>query len=239
MSHHKCIAIIPARGGSKRIPKKNIKKFCGKPILQYAVMAAINSGIFDRVIVSTDSQEIANIALGLGAEVPFLRDSSTSDDMSTLGDALFETINRLNLSNNNLDYLCCILPTSPFLTSSFLVNSENLFQKGEYESLFPVKKYSYPIWRSLKLDENESTYSMLWPEHLNTRSQDLKDVFHDAGMFYFLRTEAFIKNRSVFLEKNGVIEVKPWFVQDIDDETDWEYAEIKYKLLAKLNKTLK
>ena len=239
MDKSKGIAIIPARGGSKRIPKKNIKNFCGKPIIQYSIKAAIESNLFQRVIVSTDCKTIANISQDSGAEVPFMRYKETSDDHSTLGDVLFETVNRLGISiEKDLSYICCILPTSPFLTSSFLKRSQKRFIQDKYHAFFPVKKYSYPIWRSLKHNKKNETYSMIWPQHLNTRSQDLDDVFHDAGMFYFLDIKEFLKEKSVFLSKNGSIEISPWFVQDIDNNSDWEYAEIKFKLLHSLNKTL-
>ena len=239
MASHKGIAIIPARGGSKRIPKKNIKEFCGKPIIQYAISAAIESMQFERVIVSTDCKDIAQIAMDFGAEVPFLRHSKTADDHSTLGDALFETLTRLDINYDDFNYLCCILPTSPFLNPLFLSRSLKEFIKEDCDSLFPVKKYSYPIWRSLYFDKSKESFSMLWPEHLNTRSQDLEDVYHDAGMFYFLKIKSFLNNKHVFLEKNGTIEIDPWFVQDIDSHDDWEHAEIKFNLLKKLGKELK
>ncbi len=239
MNNHEKIAIIPARGGSKRIHKKNIKSFRGFPIIKYSIDAAIQSKLFDRVIVSTDDENIASIAIEYGADVPFLRSQETSDDHSTLGDVIYETVKRLKIGSNSLDYICCLLATAPFVTKEFLIRAEKLFLKEKYDSLFPVVKYSYPIWRSLKKNCQSDSFEMVWPQHLNTRSQDLEEIYHDAGMFYFLNAVTFKEKKSVFLEKNGCIETKSWFIQDIDNDEDWEHAEIKYDLLRQLNKNLK
>tara|TARA_B100000242_G_scaffold17275_1_gene10582 strand:+ start:23000 stop:23719 length:720 start_codon:yes stop_codon:yes gene_type:complete len=238
MSHKRRIAIIPARGGSKRIAKKNIKEFNGSPLIKYSIEAAINSNIFDRIIVSTDDNDIAEISLNYGAEVPFFRSKETSDDYSTLGDVIYEALQKMDLDEKNLDYICCILPTAPFITKEFLIRAKKIFNENNYDSLFPVVKYSYPIWRSLRKNVSSNNFEMVWPEHINTRSQDLEQIYHDAGMFYFLNTVSFLKKRSVFLQNNGCILTAPWFIQDIDDEEDWEHAEIKYNLLEKQNKKL-
>ena len=238
MSLKKRIAIIPARGGSKRITKKNIKEFNGFPLIKYSIDAAIKSEIFDRIIVSTDDTEIAEISIKYGAEVPFFRSKETSDDYSTLGDVIHEALVKIDLDEIKLDYVCCILPTAPFITKEFLKRAENIFLENSYDSLFPAAKYSYPIWRSLRKNTSSNNFEMVWPEHINTRSQDLEQIYHDAGMFYFLNTASFLEKKSVFLKNNGCILTAPWFVQDIDDEHDWEHAEIKYNLLEKQNKKL-
>ena len=143
------------------------------------------------------------------------------------------------MTPSQLDYVSCILATAPFITKEFLIRAKNLFLANKYHSLFPVVKYSYPIWRSLKKTPDSDDFEMVWPEHLNTRSQDLEETYHDAGMFYFLNTACFFDKKSVFLEKNGGIELSPWFVQDIDNEEDWKNAELKFDLLNKKNKKLK
>jgi len=232
------LAIIPARFGSKRIPKKNIKNFVGYPIIKYSIDAAIKSNLFDKVIVSTDDETIANISRSFGAEVPFLRSENTSDDHSHLGDVIYETINRLDTETKNIEYICCILATAPFITSDFLKRCEKVFFDGAFHSLFPVSQYSYPIWRSLSKEKENNLFKMIWPENLKSRSQDLENTYHDAGMFYFLSTKQFMEHRTVFLEKNGGVELHPWFVQDIDNIEDWELAEIKFEMLAKKGKFL-
>ena len=235
MPTKKKIAIIPARSGSRRILNKNIKLFQGVPIIKYSINAALQSNLFDKVIVSTDDEEISDMAKKFGADVPFLRSKETSDDKSTLGDVVFEAMNRLNLNASNTDYVCCIFATAPFLTKEFLIRSEKLFLEGSFDSFFPVLKYSYPIKRSLRLNNSSGTYEMIWPENLRTRSQDLEDAFHDTGMFYYLDTKSFLKHKSVFLKNNGCVVIEPWFAQDIDTEEDWQFAELKFQTLIDNN----
>ena len=172
MSHqiNKPIAIITARGGSKRIPRKNIKLFCGKPIIQYSIETALKSNIFDEVIVSTDDQEIANLSSKLGANVPFLRSKKNSDDFSGTADVLFEVITELKKKNKNYFSGCCIYPTAPFITTNLLLKSYSKFHKNNYDTLFPILKYNYPIQRSLTKKKG-GKLQMLWPENYTKRSQ--------------------------------------------------------------------
>ena len=223
------IAIIPARGGSKRITKKNIKLFLDKPIIAYSIEAAINSKLFDEVMVSTDDIEIAEIARQYGAQVPFLRSNETSNDLATTTDALIEVINTYKKLGKIFDYACCIYPTAIFVTAEKLHEAFNLLVEKKYLSVFPVMPFGYPIWRSLKM-ENEKI-SMNFPEHLNSRSQDLPLAYHDAGQFYFFKPEVLFTEQTLFTSNSGVIVVDEMEGQDIDNLTDWVMAEMKYKIM--------
>ena len=225
----KAVAIIPARGGSKRIPRKNIKLFFGKPIISYSIDAALKSGLFDEVMVSTDDQEISDIAIQYGACVPFMRSKETSDDFATTSEVLIEVIEQYKQCGKNFDFLACIYPTSPFVTSQKLNMCYDKLISENYHSVFPVVKFSYPILRSLKLQDGK--LSMNWPEYINSRSQDLPDTFHDSGQFYFGKTHYFLEARSMFTENTGAIIIPETEVQDIDNETDWKLAELKFSLM--------
>lgn len=223
------LAIIPARGGSKRIPKKNIKLFCGSPIISYSINAAIESGLFDRVMVSTDSEEIAAIAKEHGADVPFFRSRRTSDDYSTTSDVLEEVILRYKESGYDFDCFCCIYPTAPFVTAKKLKEAYSLFEEKGAESVLSILKYSYPPQRAIVIKNGEASFQNI--ENRYVRSQDLEPVYHDAGQFYFLRTEQFMKQHDLVLSKTVPFIVDELEAQDIDDETDWKLAELKYKML--------
>lgn len=223
------VAIIPARGGSKRIPRKNIKLFLGKPIIAYSIETAINSGIFDYVMVSTDDAEIANIAKSYGAQVPFFRSHQTSNDFSTTADVIIEVLNELKKTGRDYDNACCIYPTAPLLSEKSLVDAYNLLLTKNYNTVLPVCQFSYPVQRALKMDE--SKVSMIWPENLNVRSQDLQKVYHDAGQFYWLKTSTFLENQKMFSENSGAVILNEIQVQDIDNETDWKMAELKHSVL--------
>jgi N-acylneuraminate cytidylyltransferase len=224
------VAIIPARGGSKRIPRKNIKPFCGKPILAYSIEAAIKSGIFDEIIVSTDDPEIANMVLEFGAKVPFLRSSKNSSDTATTADALFEVINYYQLLLKiDLKAFCCIYPTAPLIQSHHLVTGYDLLINGRYDSVFPIAAFSYPVWRGLNL--NNGIVAMEWPEFYNSRSQDLKMLYKDAGQWYWINLDSFLKQKKLFMLNSYGIVLNDLEVQDIDSITDFMLAELKYKLL--------
>jgi len=223
------IAIIPARGGSKRILKKNIRLFIDKPIIYYSITAALNSSLFDEVIVSTDDVEIKEIALQYGAEVPFLRSDENSGDYATTADVLLEVLNEYSKQNTLVDFICCIYPTAPFVTPLKIKQAYNLLIEGNYDSVFPVEKYSYPIQRALKMDDGK--ISMIQTENMQKRSQDLMPAYHDCGQFYWLRQSSFIEQKKIFMENSGAIEYSANEVQDIDNEMDWKIAEIKYQLL--------
>lgn len=223
------IAIITARGGSKRIPKKNIREFCGKPIIAYSIEAALNSELFDEVMVSTDSEEIAEIAKRYGASVPFLRSAEASSDFATTVDVLLEVIGRFEDIGNEYDTLCCIYPTAPFVTADKLVNAKSLLNETSADSVFTVAPFSFPPQRGVII--NESKVSFCYPEYEKMRSQDLRPVYHDCGQFYFCRTNSLKLYHSLVTENTAAIVVPEMEMQDIDNETDWQLAELKYSLL--------
>ncbi len=225
-----CIAIIPARGGSKRIPRKNIKDFLGQPIIAYSIEAALNSGLFSEVMVSTDDEEIAAIAKRFGAKVPFLRSAQSSDDFATTADVITEVLTWYNDAGYDFTYGCCIYPTAPLVKATTLAAAYNLLTSKHFDTVFPILRYSYPIWRSLKLEEGK--VAMNWPAHQNSRSQDLPAAFHDAGQFYWFDVPKFHNNPVLFTDNTGAIELSELEVQDIDTLTDWKLAEMKYSLMA-------
>ena len=228
------VAIIIARGGSKRIPKKNIKVFRGKSIIAYSIETALNSGLFDYVMVSTDDDEIAVIAKRAGAEVPFTRSEKNSDDLSTTADVISEVLNELKTNGKQFDNACCIYPTAPFISKENLSAAYELLIKNKFDSVFPVCSFSYPIQRALQV--TDSKVSMLLPENINKRSQELQATYHDAGQFYWLNTVSFLKEKKVFTQNSGSIILDELQVQDIDNETDWKIAELKHALLYPDNK---
>ena len=221
------VAIITARGGSKRIPGKNIKDFCGKPIIAYSIGAALESGLFDEVMVSTDSTEIADVARRYGASVPFMRSAETANDYATTADVLREVIGEYHNRGRDFDWLCCIYPTAPFVTAEKLERAfETLLESGA-EALMPVVQYSFPPQRALVIKDGFLYHQ--FPEFAKTRSQDLEPIYHDCGQFYFYRTDAF--------GRQGVptpLCTLPFIVpeeetQDIDNLSDWHLAEVKYR----------
>lgn len=225
------IAVITARGGSKRIPRKNIRNFLGKPIIAYSIQTAIESKLFDMVMVSTDDDEIALIAKQYGATVPFLRTPETADDFSGTGVVMEEVLENLKRNNLHFTYACCIYPTAPFITVENLSTSYNLLKEKHYNSVFPVSAFCYPILRALKRNIDGKT-EMIWPENLTKRSQDLEPAYHDAGQFYWLEVSSFLEEKKLFTSNSGTILLDEMQVQDIDNEIDWKLAEIKYKLLS-------
>lgn len=228
MSNRK-LCIIPARGGSKRIPRKNIKIFLGKPIIVYSIEAAIKSRLFDEVMVSTDDEEIAQIAKKYGASVPFLRQSETATDYATTFDVINEVIREYNKQNKKFEFVCCIYACAPFVTVDKLIESFNLLQKGMYDSVFPIMPFSFPIQRALKIEDDKVHF--FYPEFSVSRSQDLVKSYHDAGQFYWIKiSDCFVKN-GILTDNSGSIVISELEGQDIDNETDWKLAELKYELL--------
>lgn len=221
------IAIITARGGSKRIPKKNIKSFCGKPILAYSIQAALESGIFDTVMVSTDSEEIAAVAKEYGAEVPFLRSDATSNDYATTADVLMEVLDQYSAAGKNFDWFCCLYPTAPFVTAEKLRHAADSFLNSGHDSLMPVVRYSFPPQRAMVLRDGNLVYQ--YPEYARARSQDLEPIYHDCGQFYFCQTQPFITSKTIVTGNTQAFVVPEEEVQDIDTLTDWALAETKYK----------
>lgn len=227
----KRIAIITARGGSKRIPKKNIRAFCGKPILTYSIGAAVSSKLFDEVMVSTDSGEIAQIAKEAGAKVPFLRSRETSNDYATTADVLVEVLSEYEKQGKRFDTVCCIYPTAPFVTAEKLQKAVSLLEEKDADSVVPVVRYSFPPQRAFVIRDGLTV--MKYPEHASSRSQDLEPYFHDCGQFYCMQTERFLQKKQIFTDRTLSIEMPEMQVQDIDNETDWELAELKYKMMQK------
>lgn len=225
----KTLAIIPARGGSKRIPRKNIKDFFGKPIIAYSIQAAVESELFDEVMVSTEDQEIADVATSFGAKVPFLRSKENADDYSTTIDVIKEVVAMYQDSGKRFNYGCCVYPTAPFVNSEILIKAGTLLIKEKFDVVFPVLEYSYPIQRALKSNSN-GKMEMFYPKYLKTRSQDLERSFHDSGQFYFFETKKIIEANSLWTKNTGTILLKPSEGQDIDTLDDWSEAELKYKL---------
>lgn len=229
----KKIAIIPARVGSKRISKKNIRNFLGKPIIAYSIEAAIKSDIFDEVMVSTDSEEIAEIAKRYGANIPFLRSEKNSNDYAGLLEVAKEVLDKYKDNCKKFDYACMILPTAPFITEEKIKKANEILEDRDVDSVFTITEYSFPIQRSLKIENGY--LKMRWPENMNKRSQDLEKTYHDAGQFYFFDIEKFYSQNKVYMEKSYPITLDNIEVQDIDTETDWKLAELKYRLINNLD----
>lgn len=223
------LAIIPARGGSKRILKKNIKHFNGKPIIAYAIETALASGLFDEIMVSTDDTSIAEIATQYGANVPFLRSAENANDFASTADVLLEVIQEYQGRGITFEYSCCLYPTSPLLKKESLLSAFLKLKKEQLDCVFPIVAYSYPVQRSLILKEN-NLVAMREPDYFNSRSQDLEPIFHDAGQFYFFAIDKFVKNKKLWTENTGAIVITELEAQDIDNESDWTIAEMKYKL---------
>lgn len=223
------VAIITARGGSKRIPRKNIRDFLGKPIIAYSIAAALESGCFDEVMVSTDDQEIAAIARRFGAKVPFLRSALSANDFAGTEDVLVEVLDEYYRRGDIFEYACCLYPTAPFVTTEKLQSGYELLLQAEADTVLPVVRFSYPIQRALKIEH--SRLAMIWPEYLDSRSQDLMPTYHDSGQFYWLKVSQFMESRSLFPVNTVPLEMPESEVQDIDCEEDWKMAEMKYLIL--------
>jgi len=222
------LAIIPARGGSKRIPRKNIKPFIGKPIIAYSIEAALKSNLFDEVMVSTDDKEIANIAKEYGAKVPFIRSVKNSDDFATTFDVIEEVIQVYKSLGKEFEIFCCIYSCAPFVNSEILLKAYNQLIRYKFDTVFPIIAYSFPIQRALRL--NQRKVSMILEENLNVRSQDLEDSFHDAGQFYWCISKKVLQNKKILTKNTGGIEISELEAQDIDNEIDWKLAELKFQL---------
>lgn len=218
------IAIITARGGSKRIPRKNIRNFCGKQIMAYSIDAAYNSKLFDEVMVSTDDEEIAETARTYGAKVPFMRSAKTSNDYATTADVLREVLREYEKRDRFFAWMCCIYPTAPFVTAEKLEQSYKQFIQSNRDALIPVVRFSYPPQRCFVLRNGRLSYK--WPQYINSRSQDLEPYYHDAGQYYFWRVKDFLEKERHEIEPFFLDEME---VQDIDELSDWTLAEIKFQ----------
>lgn len=224
------IAIITARGGSKRIPRKNIKNFCGKPILAYSIVAAQEAGIFDEIMVSTDDEKIAEIAREYGASVPFLRGEKTSGDFATTNDVIQEVLDSYKNGGTTFESVCCIYPTAPFITSQKLKDAMELLSTSGAGCVMPVVKFSFPPQRGMVIRDGKLEY--VYPENRLVRSQDLEAIYHDCGQFYCFTAENFERTGQVVAGEVCPIPVDEREVQDIDEPSDWEIAEMKYRIMT-------
>lgn len=225
------IAIITARGGSKRIPRKNIKPFLGKPIILYSIEAALKSGVFDEVMVSTDDEEIAEIAKNAGAKVPFYRSEATSNDYATTADVLLEVLSEYEKMGKQFDEMCCIYPTAPFLTADAIKEAMTSLREKQADSVLPVVRFSFPPQRCVVM--NGDFVEPKWPECMPMRSQDLEPMYHDCGQFYCVNVKRFLEEKKMVMSKTVPYIQSEENVQDIDTMEDWKIAEMKYKILTK------
>lgn len=223
------LAIIPARGGSKRIPRKNIKFFLGKPIIAYSIEAALKSGLFEEVMVSTDDAEIAEIALEYGAKVPFLRSEKTANDFAATFEVIEEVLLQYKTIEKKFDYACCMYACAPFVTKEKLIHSFEVLRNGNFDCVFPVMPFGFPIQRALKLEGNKTDF--FYPEFSLSRSQDLEKSYHDAGQFYWMHVESCLAQKKILTKNTGSLVISEMEGQDIDNEVDWKLAELKYELL--------
>lgn len=228
----KSIAMITARGGSKRIPRKNVKEFLGKPILLYSIEAALEAGIFDEVMVSTDDEEIASLAKNAGANVPFMRSEDTSNDYATTTDVVYEVLKEYEKLGEEFEYCCCIYPTAPFVTADCLKEAMDMLIEKNADSLVPVVRFDFPPQRGVIIKDGRMEFK--WPENKFTRSQDLEPFYHDCGQFYCLKTDSFLTQKSLVMEDTVAFIREESKVQDIDTMEDWKMAELKYRMM--LNK---
>jgi pseudaminic acid cytidylyltransferase len=223
------LAIIPARGGSKRIPRKNIKEFHGIPIIAYSIRAALDSGLFDEVMVSTDDLEIANISKFYGAKVPFMRSLKNSSDNATTFDVLEEVIDKYGTENHvNFKFVCCLYPCAPFIKKEYLIRAFEMLNQNNFDTVFPIVKYGNNILRALRVEDNK--VKMIYPEYQTFRTQDLEISYYDPGQFYWAQTSRLIRNKQLYTSNSGFIIIDEINAQDIDNEIDWKLAEIKYLL---------
>ena len=227
------LAVIPARGGSKRIPRKNIKEFHGQPMIAWSIQAALNSGCIDEVWVSTDDEEIAAIAQNYGAKIPFIRPANLSDDFATTADVMQHAVQAYQTQYHQLpDYVCCLYATAPFVQQQDLLKGFDLIQTKSLDYVFSATSYPFPIQRAIKLDK-DGAVNMFSPEHFNTRSQDLEEAWHDAGQFYWGRSEAWLSKARIFSPQSSTVALPRFRVQDIDTSEDWQRAELMAQLLLK------
>ncbi len=224
------IAIIPARGGSKRIPRKNIKPFAGVPMISYSIKCALNAAVFDHVVVSTDDHEIAAIAREFGASVPFLRPKEISDDYTTTAAVIEHGVEWFRNNGIEPSAVCCIYPTAPFIQQGDLRQGLHIFESNKWEYVYSATSFGFPIFRSFKRCEDGGV-EMFFPEYFETRSQDLPEAFHDAGQFYWGKPDAWCGNKRIFDHWSSVVMIPRWRVQDIDTAEDWERAEVLMKLI--------
>lgn len=222
------LAIIPARGGSKRIPRKNLISFNGKPIVSLPIVSCLQSGVFSEVMISTDDPEIRDVSLSFGAKVPFLRSEESSGDSASTAAVVSEVIEKYSQLGRNFEYVCCVYATSVFADSAMLQKAFELLKNERLDSVISLTRFSFPIQRALKVSNGQVKFAQ--PEYITTRSQDLEVHYHDAAQFYFLNVKSFLREKQLFMSNTRGIEIAPEFVQDIDNLSDLRIAEMKYSL---------
>ncbi|MEI7230360.1 pseudaminic acid cytidylyltransferase [Pectobacterium carotovorum] len=227
------VAIIPARGGSKRIPRKNVKLFCGRPMIAWSIEQAKASECFDRIIVSTDDMEIADVARQCGVEAPFIRPDELSNDYATTGQVMSHAVTWLQ-RESVIQAACCIYATAPFLSAKDIRHGYRKFEEAQSDYAFSVTTYAFPIQRALKKSTDDRV-SMFQPETFQTRSQDLEEAFHDAGQFYWGKPDAWKEERAIFNSDSIAVILPRHRVQDIDTQEDWDRAELMFQALRQNN----
>ena len=226
------LAVIPARGGSKRIPRKNIKPFCGKPMIAWSIEAALQSRCFDQIIVSTDDAEIADVARQHGADVPFMRPAKLSDDHAGTVPVIRHAIEWFTQQGQSVEQVCCLYATAPFVTAEDLNRGMQVLQGGDCDYAFSVTSYAFPIQRAIRIN-GQGRVEMFNPEHFNTRSQDLEEAFHDAGQFYWGRADAWLQGKQIFSPDALPVLLPRHRVQDIDTPEDWARAEWLFRAMTR------
>jgi len=227
------LAVIPARGASKRIPRKNIREFYGKPIIAWAIAAARHAGIFDKIIVSTDDEEIATIGRACGAETPFVRPKELADDFTGTNEVVKQTIQWFHERGEIVEVACCIYATAPFVQPAYLIEGQNKLVLSNKSFAFSVTTYPFPILRALRISQNELVEA-IWPQNINARSQDLEETYHDAGQFYWGTANAFLNDVNIYSAESIPVILPRYMVQDIDTLEDWKHAELMFQgLIAK------
>lgn len=224
----KKVAIIPARGGSKRIPRKNIKDFCGRPIIAYSIQAAQKSGLFDRIIVSTDDEEIADVSRQYGAEIPFMRPKKLADDYTGTNAVMKHALEWFRDQGESVQYACCIYATAPFVQAEYLKQGYDKLVSSNKDFVFSVTTFEFPIQRAIKINCN-GEIEPFYPERINKRSQDLEEAYHDAGQFYWGKAESYVNGLNVHTAASLSVVMPRYQVQDIDSLEDWRQAELLYK----------
>jgi pseudaminic acid cytidylyltransferase len=227
------ICVIPARGGSKRIPMKNIREFSGKPIIAWSIETALKSKLFDKIIVSTDNEEIASVAKKYGAEVPFIRPKELADDFCGTNAVVKQTLQWFIKNDINIDNVCCIYATAPFIISKYLKEGYDKLIQSDKAFSFSVTSFPFPIQRALRIN-NQACLEAIWPENISTRSQDLDEAYHDAGQFYWGKAEAFLNDEVLYSNKSIPVILPRYLVQDIDTFEDWKRAEIMFNSLIEM-----
>jgi len=222
------LCIIPARGGSKRIPGKNIRSFCGKPVIAYSIEAALRSGCFDKVIVSTDDKKIVSVAKSYGAEVPFIRPAELADDYTNTSDVIKHAIQFYLSQSESISSVCCIYATAPFIEVEYLQQGYQKLVELNKSYAFSVTSFAFPVQRAIKINKNNEVEA-IWPENIQKRSQDLEEAYHDAGQFYWGTAEAFMTDEVIFSTVSTPIVLPRHLVQDLDTQEDWYRAELMYQ----------